>query len=73
MISVARAAEQGLGVALVPLPLSESWFRSGGLVRLSDHELETPDRYFMVGRTEDGQRAEVRAFRRWIAQEFVTD
>jgi hypothetical protein len=42
-------------------------------VRLSDHELETPDRYFMVGRTEDGQRAEVRAFRRWIAQEFVTD
>ena len=73
MISVARAAEQGLGVALVPLPLSESWFRSGGLVRLSDHELETPDCYFMVGRTEDGQRAEVRAFRRWIAQEFVTD
>ena len=70
MISVARAAEQGLGVALVPLPLSESWFRSGNLVRLSQHELKAPDRYLMVGRKEDGQRAEVRAFRRWILREF---
>lgn len=70
MISVARAAEQGLGVALVPLPLSENWFRSGNLVRLSEHELETPDRYLMVGRKEDGQRTEVRAFRHWVLQEF---
>ena len=70
MISVARAAEQGLGVALVPLPLSESWFRSGGLMRLSEHELETPDRYLMVGRKEDEKRTEVKAFRRWVLQEF---
>jgi LysR family glycine cleavage system transcriptional activator len=70
MISVARAAEQSLGVALVPLPLSESWFRSGKLVRLSEHELKTDDRYLMVGRMEDRQRTEVRAFRRWILQEF---
>jgi DNA-binding transcriptional LysR family regulator len=71
MISVARAAEQGLGVALVPLPLSESWFRSGSLVRLSKHELETADRYFMVVREEDAARAEVQSFRRWILQKFV--
>ena len=70
MISVARAAEQGLGVAVVPLPLSESWFRSGNLVRLSEHELKTADRYLMVGTKEDGQRTEVRAFRRWILQEY---
>lgn len=70
MISVARAAEQGLGVALVPLPLSESWFRAGTLVRLSDHYLETADSYFVVSREGDGQRAEVCAFRQWILQEF---
>ena len=70
MISVARAAQQGLGVALVPLPLSESWFRSGELVRLFDHELVTPDRYFMVVREEDEQRPEVRVFRQWILQKF---
>ncbi|MEH6592444.1 MAG: LysR substrate-binding domain-containing protein [Halioglobus sp.] len=70
MISVARAAQQGLGVALVPLPLSETWFRSGELVRLFDHELVTPDRYLMVSREEDEKRQEVRVFREWILQKF---
>ena len=73
MISVARAAEQSLGIALVPLPLSESWFQSGKLVRLSDHMLDTPDRYFVVSREQDGQRAEVRAFRQWAVKEFGND
>ena len=70
MISVARAAEQGLGIALVPLPLSESWFQSGKLIRLSDHKMDTPDRYFVVSREQDGQRAEVQAFRQWALKEF---
>jgi LysR family glycine cleavage system transcriptional activator len=71
MISVARAAEQGLGVALVPLPLSESWFDTGRLVRLSACELHTRDRYLMVTRPEDTGRPEVRAFRQWILGKFV--
>lgn len=70
MISVARAAEQGVGLALMPLPLSESWFRSGSLVKLYDHELLTPDRYFAATREEDSQRSEVRTFRNWVLQEF---
>jgi LysR family glycine cleavage system transcriptional activator len=70
MISVARAAEQGLGVALVPLPLSESWFKSQKLVRLSEFELDTPDRYLVVTRDDEGERSEVRIFRQWILKEF---
>lgn len=70
MISVAGAAEQGLGIALVPLPLSERWFQSRRLVRLSETELDTPDRYLMVSRENDVPRAEVQAFRRWILQKF---
>lgn len=70
MISVARAAQQGLGIALVPLPLSESWFRSGDLVRLSKYEMETPDRYLVVIREGDSQRTEVQQFHKWILQEF---
>ncbi len=70
MISVARAAQQGLGVALVPLQLSESWFRSGDLVRLSEHEMETPDRYLMVFREGDSKRTEVQKFHQWILREF---
>jgi LysR family glycine cleavage system transcriptional activator len=73
MITVARAAEQGLGVALVPLPLSEKWFRENKLVRLSDCELLTPDRYFVVVRKEDLGRQEVAAFRSWILREFASD
>lgn len=73
MISVARAAQQGLGVALVPLPLSESWFRSGDLVRLSREKMDTPDRYMIVTREEDAQRTEVLRFRQWILQEFAGD
>ena len=71
MISVARAAQQGLGVALVPLPLSESWFGSGDLVRLSKHEMDTPDRYLIVTREEDAQSTEVLRFRQWVLQEFA--
>jgi LysR family glycine cleavage system transcriptional activator len=70
MISVAIAAEQGLGLALVPLPLSDSWFRAGRLVRLSDHDLQIDTSYFVVAREQDGRRTEVQAFRRWILQEF---
>ena len=45
MIAVARAAERGIGAALVPVQLSESWFASGSLVRLFPEELETRDSY----------------------------
>ncbi|MFK8019479.1 MAG: LysR substrate-binding domain-containing protein [Pseudomonadales bacterium] len=70
MISVARAAEQGLGVALVPLPLSESWFHSGKLQRLSEYELKTPDQYILAYREEDEIRTEVQLFSNWILNEF---
>ena len=33
MFAVVRAAERGIGVALVPSALCDSWFRSGALVR----------------------------------------
>ncbi len=48
MFAVARAAERGLGVALVPVALSGTWFNSGALVRPCIGELETTDRYYFV-------------------------
>lgn len=70
MIAVARAAERGLGAALVPLPLSEAWFRSGSLVRLFDHELALSDAYYFAYRKEEGDREDVQALRRWTLQTF---
>jgi len=71
MIAVARAAERGLGAALVPKQLSDGWFRSGSLVRLFDHELVTRDAYYFVCRQEDLASENVRLLRDWVLQEFA--
>lgn len=70
MIAVARAAERGLGAALVPIQLSDSWFASGSLVRLFPDELPTRDAYYFVCRKEDRQRPDVRHLRDWALQKF---
>jgi len=70
MFSVARAAERGLGVALVPLPLSSAWFKSGALMRVSERELATPDCYYFVYRGEDESNADIRALRDWAITAF---
>lgn len=71
MIAVARAAERGLGAALVPTQLSDSWFKSGKLVRLFDDELETSDAYYVAYREEDATRPTVQQFEEWALQEFA--
>ncbi len=71
MIAVARAAERGLGAALVPTQLSDSWFKSGKLVRLFDDELETTDAYYLVYREEVARRSTVQHFEDWVLQKFA--
>lgn len=71
MIAVARAAERGLGAALVPLPIADSWFRSGSLVRLFDYELVTRDGYYLVCERSESDRDDIQAFRRWVLQTFA--
>lgn len=70
MIAVARAAEQGLGAALVPLPLAMGWFESGRLVRLFDYELTTRDSYCVVCNEEDRRRPDIVALREWSLRTF---
>ncbi len=70
MLAVARAAEQGLGIALLPTPLCESWFRSGKLARISEVEVDTGDAYYLAFRADDGGRTEVRALASWALTEF---
>jgi LysR family glycine cleavage system transcriptional activator len=70
MIAIARAAERGLGVALVPVQLSDGWFASGSLVPLSDHELLTRDAYYFVCRAEDANNATIQTLRSWVLQNF---
>jgi LysR family glycine cleavage system transcriptional activator len=70
MSAVARAAERGLGIALVAWPTSRDWFTSGALVRLFDIEIEVGDEFYLVHRHDDVKRNEVRFLAEWIVKEF---
>src|SRR5690606_2213764 len=73
MFSVARAAQQGLGVALIPLPISSSWFSTGSLQRLFEQELLSRDRYYLVRHDDDANRHEIQLLIDWILQSFHLD
>jgi len=69
MISIARAAERGLGAALIPLPVSQRWFDEGTLIRLYERELVTHDSYYLISSGELSPAAV--AFRGWVLQKFA--
>lgn len=71
MFSVARAAQQGLGVALIPLPISNGWFTNGSLQRLFEQELLSRDRYYLVRHDNDPARDEIQLLIDWILQSFL--
>jgi len=70
MSAVVRAAERGLGVALVPAVLCDSWMRSGALVRVFAVQLATNDSYYLVSRPKDAEKPQVKALTRWALQEY---
>jgi LysR family glycine cleavage system transcriptional activator len=69
MSAVVLAAEQGVGVALVPSRLSADRFAAGGLVKLFTEELTTNENYVLLHRPEDGNREDLQEFTRWILSE----
>ncbi len=70
MSALVLAAEQGVGVALVPSRLSADRFDSGGLVKLFDAELTTNESYVLLHRPEDAAHKELQEFTHWILNEF---
>lgn len=73
MLAVARAAEQGLGAALVPVPLANEWFRTRRLVRLFDYELVTDQGYYITFDEEQAKRADIQALRAWVLESFENE
>lgn len=70
MIAVARAAERGLGAALVPTQLSDGWFDSGALVPIFETELQTDDAYYFVCRDTEKSDENIRLLRDWALSQF---
>lgn len=70
MFSVARAAQKGLGIALIPLPMSQSWFDEGVLLPIYEKPLTTKDRYYLVQHDWHASRPELELFVKWLLSEF---
>src|SRR6202035_2350328 len=66
MSAVVLAAEQGVGVALVPSRLSADRVLAGGLMKLFDAELKTNESYVSLHRPEDRAREALQELPRWI-------
>jgi len=73
MIAVVRATEQGIGAALVPVPLADLWFQQGSIVRLFDKELVADVSYYLVCKEDRANDESVKLLRDWIVQRFATD
>jgi LysR family glycine cleavage system transcriptional activator len=71
MIAVVRAAEQGIGAALVPVPLGNLWFEQGSIVTLFTKELIADVSYYLVCKEDRAKDESVLALRQWILQNFA--
>lgn len=70
-VATMRAAERGLGVAIVPMPLSQASLSSGKLRPLCDTEVPTPDRYYFVISPDAVDKPAVRLLRNWAFKTFT--
>ncbi len=70
MFGVARAAQQGMGIALIPMPISSTWFAEQTLVRLFEQELRSNDRYFLMQHENIESNRELNTFSSWVEKTF---
>ncbi|MCH9693550.1 MAG: LysR family transcriptional regulator [Gammaproteobacteria bacterium] len=71
MIAVVRAAERGIGAAMVPVPLADLWFKQGSIVRLFKQELVTDLSYFLIFHEDKMKDDNLCMLRDWILQNFA--
>ncbi|WP_286235877.1 LysR family transcriptional regulator [Thalassotalea sediminis] len=73
MFGVARAAQQGMGIALVPLPMSRTWFSEKLLIKLFEQELVTKDKYYLIQHENIEKGSAMDTFAKWVERNFVAD
>ena len=70
MIAVLRAAQRGIGAALVPVPMGDLWFSEGSIVKLFTKELEADVSYYLAWTEDRADEDSVKRLRDWILQTF---
>ena len=73
MFAVVRAAEQGLGIALVPEALTINWFMNKILEKLSDEAYVTGDSYYLVSTDASLAKPEVEKLYKWVLKKFKSE
>lgn len=71
MIAVVRAAQQGIGAALVPVPVGDLWFKGGSIVTLFTKALGADVSYFLVCKEDRADDKSIIRLRDWILQNFA--
>jgi LysR family glycine cleavage system transcriptional activator len=71
MIAVVRAAQRGIGAALVPVPIGNLWFEEGSIVRLFKKDFVADVSYYLVCRADRAEDESVQLLRDWILQKFA--
>ncbi|MGI9249364.1 MAG: LysR family transcriptional regulator [Woeseiaceae bacterium] len=71
MIAVVRAAQQGIGAALVPVPIGNLWFKEGSIVRLFKKELVADVSYYLVCTEDRAETEGVLLLQDWIVENFA--
>ena len=66
MFGVARAAQQGMGIALIPLPISQSWLDEQWLYKLFEQPLTTKDKYYLVQHESSTPNHPLDLFAKWV-------
>ncbi len=70
MIAVVRAAQRGIGAALVPVPVGDLWFKEGSIVRLFKPEYVADVSYYLACKKDRAADPSVRILRDWILHNF---
>ena len=70
MIAIVRAAQRGLGAALVPVPVGKLWFDEGSIVRLFNKEFVADVGYYLVTKEDKISDRSVLLLHDWILQNF---
>ncbi|MEH6393701.1 LysR family transcriptional regulator [Pseudoalteromonas sp.] len=70
MFGVARAAQQGMGIALIPLPISQTWFDESWLFNFTEEPLVTKDKYYLVQHEPSETNASLELFIKWLLDTF---
>ena len=73
MIAIVRACERGIGAALVPVPISNLWFKYGSIVRLFPDELVADVSYYLVVREDRAADPDVALLKTWILENVSGD